>query len=134
MGAILAGARSAAGHLPRLGLTFCWGQLLRVSASVCYTPRSHMPAKPKQWILTEEDEKFRVYHYEAGEGSDSCLWIDLRWSIGRELYTSFRSNAVDSGEVWIRFDRPIRHHAVAKRQAFEMIAWQSVPASITTTK
>jgi hypothetical protein len=25
------------------------------------------------------------------------------------------------------FARPIRHHAVAKRQAFEMIAWSTVP-------
>jgi len=45
-----------------------------------------------------------VFHYEAGEGSNSGLWIDLRWSIKRELYVSFRSNAVDAqvlGEDWI---------------------------------
>ena len=87
-----------------------------------------MPHKPKQWILTNEDEKFKVYHYEAGEGSNSALWIDLRWSIKRELYVSFRSNAIDDGNTSASFARPIKHHAVAKRQAFEMIAWSSVPA------
>jgi len=87
-----------------------------------------MPAKPKQWVLTDQDEKFRIFHYEAPEGSDSGLWIDLRWSIKRELYTAFRSNALDDGAVWVPFARAIKHHAVAKRQAFEAIAWASVPA------
>jgi hypothetical protein len=59
-----------------------------------------MSSKPKQWALTEESDKFKVYHYEAGEGSDSALWIDLRWSIKRELFTAFRSNAIDDGETW----------------------------------
>jgi len=86
-----------------------------------------MSRKPKQWALTAESEKFKVYRYEAGEGSNSALWIELRWSIKRELYVSFRSNAVDAGEVSAVFVRPIKHHAVAKRQAFEMIAWSSVP-------
>jgi|SRR5271166_3493194 len=87
-------------------------------------------SKKKQWVLSSEGEKFKVYRYEAGEGSNSGLWIDLRWSIKRELYVSFRSNAVEAqvlGEDWIRFTRPIKHHAVAKRQAFEMVAWSSVP-------
>jgi hypothetical protein len=48
-----------------------------------------MSSKPKQWFLADEDEKFRLYHYEAGEGSNSRLWIDLRWSIKRERYVSF---------------------------------------------
>jgi len=86
-----------------------------------------MPAKPKQWALTSESEKFRVFHYEAGEGSNSGLWIDLRWSIKRELYVSFRSNAVDDGEVWVPFERSVRNHAVCKRMAFEQLAWMTVP-------
>jgi hypothetical protein len=53
-----------------------------------------MARKPKQWVLTSESDKFKVYHYEAGEGSDSALWIGLRWSIKRELFTGFRSNAL----------------------------------------
>jgi len=44
-----------------------------------------MSRKPKQWFLADEDEKFRTYRYEAGEGSNSNLRIDLRWSIKREL-------------------------------------------------
>jgi len=40
---------------------------------------------------------------------------------------AFGSNAIDDGAVWISFARPIKHHAVAKRQAFEAIAWASVP-------
>jgi hypothetical protein len=86
-----------------------------------------MSPKPKQWVLTDQSEKFKIFHYEAGEGSNSGLWIDLRWSIRRELYVSFRSNAVEEGQTWVPFARPIKHHAVAKRQAFEAIAWASKP-------
>jgi hypothetical protein len=35
--------------------------------------------------------------------------------------------SVDGGELWNVFTRPIKHHAVAKRQAFEAIAWASKP-------
>jgi hypothetical protein len=91
-----------------------------------------MPHKPKRWVLTSEGEKFKVFHYEAGEGSDSGLWIDLRWSIKRELYVAFKSNAIDERAVWLSFARPIKHHAVAKRQAFEAIAWASVPLATCT--
>jgi hypothetical protein len=87
-----------------------------------------MSGKPKQWVLTSESEKFKVDHYKAGEGSNSGLWIDLRWSIRRELYVSFRSNAINGDDTWEIFARPIKHHAVAKRQAFEAIAWASVLA------
>jgi hypothetical protein len=52
----------------------------------------------------------------------------VRWSIKRELYTAWRSNAVEDKESWNMFARPIRHHAVAKRQAFEVIAWARVPS------
>jgi hypothetical protein len=52
----------------------------------------------------------------------------VRWSIKRELYTAWRSNAVEDKESWNMFARPIRHHAVAKRQAFEAIAWARVPS------
>ena len=76
--------------------------------------------KPKQWILAD-------HRYEAPEGADSALWVEVRWSLKRELYTAFRSNAMDDGATWVTFTRPIRHHAVAKRQAFEAIAWASVP-------
>jgi hypothetical protein len=86
-----------------------------------------MASKPKHWLLGDEDERFKLYHYEAPDGSGSGLWIDLRWSIKRGLYVAFRSNAVDDGEFWIPFSRPIRHHAVAKRQAFEAIAWACKP-------
>jgi hypothetical protein len=86
-----------------------------------------MSSKPKQWVLADKSEKFLTYRYEAPEGSDSALSVNLRWSVRRELYVAFQSNAIDGGAVWISFARPIRHHAVAKRQAFEMIAWSSVP-------
>jgi hypothetical protein len=43
------------------------------------------------------------------------------------IYVSFRSNAVEEGQTWVPFARPIKHHAVAKRQAFEAIAWASKP-------
>ena len=90
-----------------------------------------MSHKPKQWVLTSESEKFKVFHYEVGEGSNSGLWIDLRWSIRARtlcvVHVSFRSNALDDGAVWVLFTRSIRHHAVATRQAFEAIAWASVP-------
>jgi hypothetical protein len=85
-------------------------------------------SKPKQWTLGDVTEKFKVYHFEAGEGSNSRLWVDLRWSIKRELFTSIRSNAIDDGEMWLLFERPINNHAVAKRQAFELIAFRTVPA------
>ena len=51
----------------------------------------------------------------------------LRWSVKRELYTAFRSNAVDEGEVWVPFERSVRNHAVCKRMAFEQLAWMTVP-------
>jgi hypothetical protein len=85
-----------------------------------------MAPKPKQWFLADEDEKFRVWRYEAGDGSNSGLWIDLRWSINRKLFVSLRSNAIDDGARWLRFDPPQANHAVAKRRAFEMIAQASV--------
>jgi hypothetical protein len=86
-----------------------------------------MSSKPKQWFIADEDEKFHVYHYEAGEGANSALWIDLRWSIARKLFVSLRSNAIEDGTRWLRFDPPQANHAVAKRRAFEMIAQASVP-------
>jgi hypothetical protein len=84
-------------------------------------------SKPKQWVLADQNEKFRVFRYEAPEVAESGLWVEVRWSIKRELYTAFRSNAVDDGVSWVPLARPIRHHAVAKRQAFEAIAWSCVP-------
>jgi hypothetical protein len=95
--------------------------------SATLSTQKSMPSKPKQWVLSTTSEKFQTWHYEAGEGSNSGLWIDLRWSIKRNLYVSCRSNALDGGEKWTMFARPIKHHAVAKRQAFEAIAWASVP-------
>jgi hypothetical protein len=83
--------------------------------------------KPKQWALTAQTEKFLTYRYEAPQGSESALWVELHWSIKRELYTSWRSNAVEDEGNWNVFARPIKHHAVAKRQAFEAIAWATVP-------
>ena len=82
--------------------------------------------KPKQWVLSDETEKFLTYHYEAPEGSESVLWVEVRWSIKRELYTSWRSEAVGDG-AWIPFLRPVKNHAVAKRMAFEAIAWATMP-------
>jgi hypothetical protein len=86
-----------------------------------------MAAKPKQRPIAERTEKFITYRYEAGEGSNSHLWIELRWSLKRQLYTVVRSNALDSGESWIILDPPQANHAVAKPRAFEMVAWTSVP-------
>lgn len=86
-----------------------------------------MPARPKLWLLDNQDERFKVYHYEAPGGSGSGLWIDLRWSLNRKLFVSLRSNAIDDGTRWLRFDPPQANHAVAKRRAFEMIAQASVP-------
>jgi hypothetical protein len=63
--------------------------------------KSHIMSKPKQWVLSDQTEKFRVFRYEAPEGSESALWVELRWSLKRELYTAFRSNAVGEGELWI---------------------------------
>jgi hypothetical protein len=40
---------------------------------------------------------------------------------------AWRSNAVDDGREWFPFMRPIKNHAVAKRQAFEAITWLTVP-------
>jgi hypothetical protein len=90
--------------------------------------KSHIMSKPKQWVLSDQTEKFRVFRYEAPEGSESALWVELRWSLKREalyglpLQCRRRRRVVDS------VGRPIKHHAVAKRQAFEAIAWASVPA------
>jgi hypothetical protein len=86
-----------------------------------------MPRKPKQWVLADQTDKFLIYHYEAPEGSNSALWVEVRWSLKRVLYTAFRSNTLGDSEAWIPFARSIRHHAVAKRQAFEAIALASVP-------
>ena len=63
--------------------------------------KSHIMSKPKQWVLSDQTEKFRVFRYEAPEGSESALWVELRWSLKRELYTAFRCNAVGEGELWI---------------------------------
>jgi hypothetical protein len=87
-----------------------------------------MTHKPKQWVLADQNEKFRIFRYEAKEETESALWIDLRWSITRELYVAFRSNAFEDSEGWIPFARPVKHHAVAKRQAFEAISLACVPA------
>ena len=86
-----------------------------------------MAPKPKQWFLADETEKFQIHRYEAPEGSESALWIEIRWSRKRELFTAWRSNAVDDGKEWFPFMRPIKNHAVAKRQAFEAITWLTVP-------
>ena len=84
--------------------------------------------KPKQWSLAKETDKFHVWRYEAPEAAESALWIEIRWSIRRELFMSWRSNAAqDDGESWTPFLRPIKNHAVAKRQAFEAITWLAVP-------
>ena len=64
---------------------------------------------------------------QAGEGSQSALWIEIRWSIKRELFTAWRSNAADDGEAWVPFERSVRNHAVCKRMAFEQLAWMTVP-------
>jgi hypothetical protein len=58
---------------------------------------------------------------------ESVPWVEIGSRIKRELYTAWRSNALEDGESWIPFTRPIKHHAVAKRQAFEAIAWASKP-------
>ena len=84
-------------------------------------------SKPKQWVLSDQTEKFRVFRYEAPEGSESALWVELRWSLKRELYTAFRSNAVGEGELWI----PLAGRSSitsSRSQAFEAMAWASVPA------
>jgi hypothetical protein len=62
---------------------------------------SHMP-KPKQWAITDQDDKFITYRYEAPPGSESGLWVNLRWSNKRQLYTAFQSNAIDGAETWFR--------------------------------
>jgi hypothetical protein len=62
-----------------------------------------------------------------GRCSNSRLWIELRWSIKRKLFTALRSNARDEGAVWITLDPPVLNHAVAKRKCFEMIAFTTVP-------
>jgi hypothetical protein len=36
-------------------------------------------------VLSDQTEKFRVFRYEAPEGSESALWVELRWSLKREL-------------------------------------------------
>jgi hypothetical protein len=88
-----------------------------------------MKYKPKQWTLVDQDEKYRLWHFEAGEGSDSRLWIDLRQSVASGLYVTIRSNGLDGGKNWIRFAWPIKNHAVAKRSAFALIAYRTVPIS-----
>jgi hypothetical protein len=85
-----------------------------------------MRSKPERWLLGDEDEKFKIYHYEAAEGQDSGLMVDLRWSIARGLFVSVRSNAFEE-ETGIRLDPPIKNHAVAKRKCFELIALAAVP-------
>jgi hypothetical protein len=87
-----------------------------------------MTHKPKQWVLADQNDKFRLYHYEPREESESALWVDLRYSIERQLYVAFRSNAFEDSAAWIPFARPVKHHAVAKRQAFEAISLACVPA------
>lgn len=81
-----------------------------------------VPSGSKGW-----SEKWITYRYEAGENTGSALWVEVRWSVKRELYTAFRSNAVDDGEVWVPFERSVRNHAVCKRMAFEQLAWMTVP-------
>jgi hypothetical protein len=34
---------------------------------------------------------------------------------------------VDDGEEWFQFLRPIKNHAVAKRQTFEANTWLTLP-------
>ena len=89
-----------------------------------------MPARPKQWILNAQDEKFITYRHEAPEGTQSGLWIELRYSISRSVYISYRTNASDGEPVWIRFDKPRVNHAVAKREAFAQIAYSTVPLEV----
>jgi hypothetical protein len=86
-----------------------------------------MPAKPKQWPIAERTEKFIIYRYEAGENSGSHLWIEPRWSLKRQVFTALRSNALGNGASWIILDPPQANQAVAKRRAFEMVAWTSFP-------
>lgn len=86
----------------------------------CFVKGSHRGAKGGS-------EKWITYRYEAGENTGSALWVEVRWSVKRELYTAFRSNAVDDGEVWVPFERSVRNHAVCKRMAFEQLAWMTVP-------
>jgi hypothetical protein len=91
--------------------------------------------KPKQWRLTRQSDKFLTYRYEAPPEAESALWVELHWSVKRELYTSYRSNATQDDCSWVQFTRPIKHHAVAKRQAFEAIAWPLGPqASVHTVE
>jgi len=84
-----------------------------------------MASKSKRWLLGDEDERFKIYHYEAPEGSRSGLWIDLRWSKASQLFTRIRSNVL--GGEWLKLDPPQSNYAVAKRRAFELIAFRTVP-------
>jgi hypothetical protein len=86
-----------------------------------------MPARPKLWLLDDQDERFKVYHYEAPEGSGSRLWIDLRGNMETKLFTRIRSNALGDGKTWIPLRPPQANYAVAKRRAFEFVARAAVP-------
>jgi hypothetical protein len=68
-----------------------------------------------------------IHRYEAPEGSESAVWVEIRWSTKRKLFTAWRSNAVDDGEEWFQFLRPIKNHVVAKRQTFEANTWLTMP-------
>jgi hypothetical protein len=85
-----------------------------------------MPSRPKRWLLGDEDERFKLYHYEAPDGSGSGLWIDMRYIKATQLFTRIRSNALGEG-AWMRFDPPQANFAVAKRRAFEIVARAAVP-------
>jgi hypothetical protein len=60
-------------------------------------------SKPKQWALTGQTDKFQIHRYQAPAASESVLWVELRWSIKRELFTSWRASSVDDGRVWTPF-------------------------------
>ncbi len=84
--------------------------------------------KPKQWPVSDRNDKFITYRYEAPADSGSRLWIELRFSEIRQKYTALGSNAFDNGKTWLLLSPPQKNHAVAKRRAFEMIAaWTTVP-------
>jgi hypothetical protein len=80
-----------------------------------------MPSKPKRWLLGDEDEKCKLYHYEAPDGSGSGLWIDLRYVKATQVFNGIRSNAFEN-EKWMLLRPPQTNYAVAKRRAFEMFA------------
>jgi hypothetical protein len=86
-----------------------------------------MPSKPKQWFLADEDEKFRLYHYEAVKGRTATCASTCDGRLAASSSCSIRSNAIDDGERWLRFDPPQANYAVAKRRAFELVARAAVP-------